>query len=1133
MKMLKRWLRGFKKSFDHHTLFWLALCIGAVIFYYVPQIANVWLQAPPDGTGIPLKVGYWVFVVGITAFYVGSLFVVLGHRPIEWILDEFGHWPWVAKLLGVVGIVPHICSEWMVRAVSREPKRSKDDQAVAETPPTENAPAVPDKADQTTADASPPREVLTLPPPGRILRRGFVWAGLALVGLAALMLWIGAAGDGSRFYPLAGAGCRTFSALCLLLGLWLLTQAAMRHWGIKTEEMTALDYAQARILGWFFATWLAGEALWFLASGETLGHLFSYRMYTIWAAVHSLALLILLALLTDRWHIESRWPARLVLALILIGVAWWWSGAAPLSSEDFRSHLSAKQRDTPCPDDDRARHCARSEGWFSLLAQRVESIKDGEGPVVLVAASGGGSRAAIFTALALDTFVRTPIYPGAPILSGHENPKKVRTWADNIVLVSSVSGGSLATAHHVHGLRPGTFPSEVDHLRNTTKRELVHRIMERVLAKVDESRRSAQSWPGGLRIPKPGPKGPEEEYLTELEEFEGQLTALNGTEQQLRDREELLSDLWSEVYWLLLDRAKGDEGLLQDFFERSSKLSRYRWVLRQPGVDAMCMDFMAPILRGSLTPLQDRGDSLARFWTERFGWHDSTNFNGYGGALGEWTDEHQRPLVIFNASQVGKGSRLAIGFPAMPHDLWRNVYDLRNVNKPDKRAGGATTKLERPWTLGEVNPSLRLCLARAVRLSSNFPFGFRVVGLPSDAGEPMAARVLDGGVVDNTGLDTLYHLFDALEFYAKDEYAERFPKYHDYSHQILDGMRRRGVLILEIDSGAKPSRKVQDGPHAGLAEPLQGMNNAAYTNAELTKRLYLDEIKRILTRNLDDLDSEDEDWVSQSLSSFRERLPQHSSVLHVAFQCNHYATDQDSPTSSAARKQDVMTAWTLGPADKAEVVARFLLELGLWDDDKRPTIHKGFEKSRAGYQWLHARAAETIKQQRVELMVREIQKRLRGVARTLEALAEALKDPKPKTDTLDRVQIELEKVAKEIRAGKVDQRRLAQAIQGLKQPKDYFGDAERLDGDLTQIDNRLDVLRATKETIRGESVRSLAEASRRTNQALQGLGDRLALPPADPGGHPTQSILDIQRELDGKAQSARQYSEKAPSIPKK
>ncbi len=46
------------------------------------------------------------------------------------------------------------------------------------------------------------------------------------------------------------------------------------------------------------------------------------------------------------------------------------------------------------------------------------------------------------------------------------------------------------------------------------------------------------------------------------------------------------------------------------------------------------------------------------------------------------------------------------------------------------------------------------------------------------------------------------------------------------------------------------------------------------------------------------------------------------SVLHVPFQCNHFQQE---------RPNDVMTAWTLGPADKAEVLGRFLVELFLWD----------------------------------------------------------------------------------------------------------------------------------------------------------------------------------------------------------
>ena len=51
-------------------------------------------------------------------------------------------------------------------------------------------------------------------------------------------------------------------------------------------------------------------------------------------------------------------------------------------------------------------------------------------------------------------------------------------------------------------------------------------------------------------------------------------------------------------------------------------------------------------------------------------------------------------------------------------------------------------------------------LSRAVRLSSNFPYGFHVARCATGPGR--SVDILDGGVVDDTGIDSAYHLFDGL-----------------------------------------------------------------------------------------------------------------------------------------------------------------------------------------------------------------------------------------------------------------------------------------------------------------------------------------------------------------------------------
>src|SRR5262249_8073623 len=106
------------------------------------------------------------------------------------------------------------------------------------------------------------------------------------------------------------------------------------------------------------------------------------------------------------------------------------------------------------------------------------------------------------------------------------------------------------------------------------------------------------------------------------------------------------------------------------------------WVVKNRAFDEMCLDFMAPLLRGTLTPTLGRGDALTRFWTKRFGWADATNFNGYRGEVLKDNYQDHHPLVLFNATDVAFGSRGIVGFPPGPADLLR----LPETGRPPQRA---------------------------------------------------------------------------------------------------------------------------------------------------------------------------------------------------------------------------------------------------------------------------------------------------------------------------------------------------------------------------------------------------------------------------------------------------------------
>ncbi|MCB9690135.1 MAG: hypothetical protein H6735_34150, partial [Alphaproteobacteria bacterium] len=87
-----------------------------------------------------------------------------------------------------------------------------------------------------------------------------------------------------------------------------------------------------------------------------------------------------------------------------------------------------------------------SMSWTAQLDQRVAEARPG--PVIVLAAAGGGTRAAAFALLAERALERTP----DPLAEGH-------TMIERVVLVSSVSGGSLGAIHYNYRRLPCTGQS--------------------------------------------------------------------------------------------------------------------------------------------------------------------------------------------------------------------------------------------------------------------------------------------------------------------------------------------------------------------------------------------------------------------------------------------------------------------------------------------------------------------------------------------------------------------------------------------------------------------------------------------------------------------------------------------------
>jgi hypothetical protein len=727
--------------------------------------------------------------------------------------------------------------------------------------------------------------------------------------------------------------------------------------------------------------------------------------------------------------------------------------------------------------------------WFDHLSNRIKAVESG--PVVIVAASGGGSRAAIFTSLVLETLAR-------PSLSQESDPPHPQqstkpTWMDNVVLISSVSGGSLATAYHVAARVDGRSLVLDKDLLNSSDQELKYRgvkhagelIQQFLDQPPDGWDQAVKDQPAGglseeafnpyynLRDQgKDGKQQAAKALVTDkavevLQKAKVPLQkALDRESTKRKEKEEERSKLAKKAGAKREDRDELDKEIvnlndrvgalrtalaLEEAYEALAKPGQNMlggWLWTSRAFDEMCVDFMAPIMRGAMAPHLGRGNALARFWTDRFDWYNCSNVTGYHGAIGKPDYDARTPAVLFNAVDVARGSRLAVGFPPLPLELWAPVYSR-----------GATREVPRA-----VNAPVSL--ARAVRMSSNFPYGFRAmeINLPKqetvawyfDRQTPAAEKsapndsferihVLDGGIVDNTGLDTLYELFLALEYHADEKnLAKDKPRavaYHQKAKALLGDLRKRDVCILEIDAGAKPYTKLPCSlnPLGGVLEAGQALENGSYSNADRAKQLYVKEIRRILGRRLAAPADLPEDLTSYA-KALEEDLP--PTALHYCIQCNHYQPGHSVDPA-------IMTAWSLGPKDKAEVVARFLPELKLWT-----------QRQIQLWDDLKASRVEIERRQQVLTLLGRVA-RLSGKAKTLAAAFDKFVASKPRTADqaamaelsklrrdLDALKKQRDKVNDPIK--KAEDNTLAAVSEGVKE---LLGECEKMVSGLEKAKN--------------------------------------------------------------------------------
>ena len=191
------------------------------------------------------------------------------------------------------------------------------------------------------------------------------------------------------------------------------------------------------------ATTLLGQFLWALP-GWSPGW-FSPRIFTIWSLFQIAFLIVMAGRLIDACHLHSIWNIRALTVLAVVGWLWLVPGdtvgrfwrlpprptervASPRSEPNTGATAVAAPSVVADQSPEQAEEAPTStapimastlpmdetviELWFRAMEARIAQT-DPDHPVIIVAASGGGARAAMFTALVFEALRSTPL-PAVP-----------------------------------------------------------------------------------------------------------------------------------------------------------------------------------------------------------------------------------------------------------------------------------------------------------------------------------------------------------------------------------------------------------------------------------------------------------------------------------------------------------------------------------------------------------------------------------------------------------------------------------------------------------------------------------------------------------------------------------------------
>lgn len=565
-----------------------------------------------------------------------------------------------------------------------------------------------------------------------------------------------------------------------------LIERTAQGWPTRAE----LSRLGTRVLILIAGTRLVGGLAW---AGAMQTRIVTIELVAIVEAASIVAYLILVGRVID--HVFGPTPWRIVAGVLAAPVLFLLYGAA--MPTDYVKHPEPEAADA-APANANGEEDRTAELWYEAALARLAKLPPND-PVIFVAASGGGSRAAIFAGLVLETMALPPNEVVLP-LDGQTafTPSWKSPLADSIFAISSVSGGSVAAAQYV---------ASVSDVKATDEPDAATSLM----------------WPSVLAV-----------------------------------------DTWELQHGAPVGMARG--------------------VLKRDGVlPQLLVNFNAVAVRGFLSAFDTRGRSLADFWEHHFHWTNRITKASPG----------QTPLLLINATLVESGRGLVLGFPTVPQALFDEGSRHGVLQLAPAQADRITrVSLERLDGEGDVR------VGDAVRLSASFPFGMDSARLddldrlpPADgshatAGELAAAdrtgvdhlHISDGGVLDNTGTGTIRELLSGL--------LEAADQGSDGALAVVAEFKRRGVLVVEIDSGAKPITN-QGGVLAQMFGPV------TQSSTVLAQAAYTAEREAVFLRR-----------------SALERTG-----LDV-----YWATFSYCPRSDG---EEVMTAWGLGPSDQMNLIDQY------------------------------------------------------------------------------------------------------------------------------------------------------------------------------------------------------------------